>query len=245
MIVDVEAFRRDGFLILDNALDEHDIADVGAAVHDMEGLFDSDGELYDALAQTPAMYRIAGARKTQTVANRLLGRHAFEPLYCFTNRCRIDRPHDDRRTYGWHRETYYTIPRSRFVQTWAPLVEDVTVEMGAIEVCPGSHRAEDVAQEWREEAGRATQIIVDPAAVARYEPRAVPMRLGQMMFFDSRLFHRSGQNTSDRTRCTLIGMYHDPSAPGFRAPSVRFEYRGQTPREFFDLHHPQPVSEET
>ena len=32
-------------------------------------------------------------------------------LYGHTNRCRIDPPEDERRTYDWHQETFYTIPK--------------------------------------------------------------------------------------------------------------------------------------
>ncbi len=67
--------------------------------------------------------------------------------------------------------------------------------------------------------------VVSDAAVARYSPISVPMKLGTCMFFDSRLFHRSGVNTSTRTRYSGVGMYHDVDHPNFKPPAVRYEYR--------------------
>ena len=178
--------------------------------------------------------RLAGKRETADLVNVFLDRPRGEPLYGFTNRCLIAPPNDDRRTYGWHQEVFYTVPDSRFIQTWAPLVTDTTAENGTIEVCVGSHAEGVAVQSWHDEPDRARQIIVDPSVVAKYEQRVVPMKLGQMMFFDGHLFHRSGRNTSKETRYSLVGIYHDVDAPGFRVPSLTFNYRGKTPREAFD-----------
>lgn len=239
-MIDVSRFHRDGYLVVDGFFSGREIGDVSATVERLSGRFETDGEVYDCLAMTPQFLRIVAKRETQEIVNAILGRPSDRPLYCFTNRCRIDRPNDERRTYGWHQEVFYTIPDSRFVQTWAPMVRDTTVANGTIEVCPGSHIAGTAPQAWHDVAeGRAHQIIVDPREVAKYPARPVPMSLGAMMFFDSRLFHRSGRNTSNETRYSLVGMYHDPDHPGFRVPRVGFDYRGQTPRQSYD----QAVSE--
>lgn len=228
----LDRYARDGFVVIDDFFQPAELDGFAAAFRALPD-FGSIGEKYDACFQLPAFLRLVSKPWTEVTANRLLGRAPYAPLYCFTNRCRIDPPHDDRRTYGWHQEVFYTIPHGHFVQTWAPLIEDTTVANGTIEVCVGSHKAGIASQTWIDPEGRATQIIVDPALVGRYEQRAVPMKLGQMMFFDGRLFHRSGKNTSDRTRYSLVGMYHDVDAPGFRVPRLTFEYRGRTPREWF------------
>lgn len=229
-------FARDGFVVIDHFFTDTELFDFAWAFSRLPE-FESTGEKYDACAQMPEFLRIVAKRETSETVNLLLGRQTSSPLYCFTNRCRIDPPHDDRRTYGWHQEVFYTIPHGRFIQTWAPLIHDTTRENGTIEVCVGSHKEGVARQTWSEPEGKAAQIIVDADAVAKYPQIAIQMKLGQIMFFDGGLFHRSGRNTSGETRYSLVGMYHDVNAPGFRAPSVQFEYRGKTPRQAYDETH--------
>lgn len=187
-------------------------------------------ELYDIAAQCPSFLALVAQPTLTGAVNAALGRPAAAPLYGFTQRCRIDPPRDDRRTYGWHQEVYYTIPHSRFVQTWAPLFRPTTRANGTIEVCVGSHADGVAPQTWTTPgAGRATQILVEDATVQRFEPRVLEMAVGDLLLFSGYLFHRSGQNTSDHVRYALVGMYHDVEAPGFRCPTPRFDYRGDTP----------------
>lgn len=231
-----ERFSSDGFVVIDDFFSPDELSAFARAFAALPD-FESIGEKYDALCQMPEFLRLVSKEWTEATVNQLLGRPPLAPLYCFTNRCRIDPPHDDRRTYGWHQEVFYTIPHGRFIQTWAPLIHDTTIENGTIEVCIGSHREGIARQTWSESEGRAAQIIVDSDVVAKYRQMPVPMKLGQMMCFDGRLFHRSGKNTSQQTRYSLVGMYHDVDAPGFRVPRVHFEYRGKTPRQAYDELH--------
>lgn len=225
-------FHLDGYVIFDDFFSPAELTDFEWCLSQMPETDDLAAK-YDALSYTPAFLRLASSRKTSMMANVFLGRNPFEPLYCFSNRCLIQMPGDDSRTYGWHQEAFYSIPNSRFVQTWAPLVSDTTRENGTIEVCVGSHKGGIVKQYWTEQEGRATQIIVDDELVANYEQRVMEMKLGQMMFFDSRLIHRSGKNTSGKPRYSLVGMYH-AITPEFKAPKPRFEYRGSTPRDWYN-----------
>ena len=55
--------------------------------------------------------------------------------------------------------------------------------------------------------GRATQIIIDEKIVNKYEKVTLPIKVGDMLFFDGHLFHRSGNNlTKDDIRFSLVGM---------------------------------------
>ncbi len=235
-MIDLAAFDRDGFVIISDALHSYELEDFRYAIDELSGsrVGESLGELYDSVAMTPAFMRIASSIDIADVVNELLGNRVDTPLYMSANRCLMQPPHDDRHCYDWHQEVFYTIPESCAVQTWAPLVRDSTAEDGTIEVLVGSHREGIAHATWTDEDDHATQIIVNPEIVSKYEARQIPMRLGQCMFFDSRLVHRSGKNTSQHTRYSLVGLYHDVDAPGFRAPAIEYRYRGLTPREYFD-----------
>jgi len=192
------------------------------------------GDIYDTLAQAPEFLRIISKREVSAFANQLLGRSVGSPLYTFTCRCRIDPPLDTRRTYGWHQEVFYTIPESKIVQTWAPLVRNLGKREGTIEVKVGSHKAGIPRQSWEEPQGKALQILADPALLEPFPSKVVEMSLGQLLIFDGRLFHQSGSNTSDQVRYSLVGMYHDIDQPNFRPPAVSFSYKGKTPRQYYE-----------
>ncbi len=232
----MNAFERDGFEVEVNCFDPYDLEYFYDDLRRLESAFfgRNRGELYDAIHHLPTFLRLISSVEMRQRANYFLGSGINDPLYAHANRVLMQPPGDDSHAYGWHSERFYGIPNSRFVQTWFPLVEDATVELGTIEVAVGSHREMNPAQTWTEAPGRSTQIIVDPAVVAKYETRQVEMKLGSCLFFDGNLVHRSGKNTSNRTRYSGVGMYCDPGHAGFRAPAIEYRYRDLTPREYFD-----------
>ena len=188
--------------------------------------------IYDTIFQAPSFFRIIG-KKPLVDGVRLLMRDPNTPLYGFTNRCRIDPPKDERRTYGWHQEVFYTVPKGNYIQSWAPLIRDTTVGNGTIRVAVGSHKEGIAKQSWNEIEGRATQILVDNNVVDKYEQVSVEMEVGELLLFSGFLAHQSGQNTSDEHRYSLVGMYHDVSKLEFETPSLSFDYRGMTPEDYF------------
>lgn len=190
--------------------------------------------IYDTIFQSPSFFRILGNRETEGFIKDLLHIDASHALYGFTNRCRIDPPKDNRRTYGWHQEVFYTVPKSNYIQTWAPLIFDTTFENGTIEVAVGSHKEKIANQTWNELEGKATQILVDQDIVEKYEQRVVEMKVGEVLFFSGFLVHRSGSNISKQVRYSLVGMYHDVKHKPFVTPKLGFAFRGFSPREYFD-----------
>ena len=62
---------------------------------------------------------------------------------------------------GWHQEIFFTFPDTKFLQTWAPIMRDATLENGTIEICVGSIKEGIAKQTWNDTDGRATQILVD------------------------------------------------------------------------------------
>jgi ectoine hydroxylase-related dioxygenase (phytanoyl-CoA dioxygenase family) len=188
--------------------------------------------IYDTSAMLPAFLGIVRNARTIKIIQYLLGLET--PLYPYTNRIRIDPPSDNRRTYGWHQETFYTIPRSSFVQTWAPLIYDTRIANGTISVADGSHVEGIPKQTWTENPGGATQILIPDEIVNKYVEIPIEMNKGELLFFSGRLAHKSGNNISNRVRFSLVGMYHDISSEGFIAPSIEFSHKHEDPREYFE-----------
>ncbi len=193
------------------------------------------GELYDTVSYSSCFLKILSDSDIEDYSRSLLGLSKRNTIYSWTHRVRIDPPKDERRTYGWHQEIFYTIPETKFIQTWCPLIRDTTLENGTIEVCEGSHKEGIAKQTWNEINGRATQIIVNEDVVAKYKQKKIPMSKGEVLFFDPHMFHRSGHNsTKDEIRFSLVGMWNDTTNIKFRAPKPEFKSRTISAKEYFD-----------
>lgn len=188
--------------------------------------------VYDTLFMTPSFNRIAFDLQIESIIHLLTETNS--PLYALTTRCRIDQPEEKGRTYNWHQQVFYSIPESSFVQLWAPLIYPTTKENGTLWVAKGSHKHGVAEATWTEIPNGATQIIVKPSLVDKYEQMQVEMELGDLMVFSPMTFHKSGENKSAHVRFSMIGMYHSIASEGFIAPKPSFETRNLSPREHFD-----------
>lgn len=256
----IEAFDKDGFLIIPNYFIDEEIKafqdtlkEVIRANLDKNGLKVDEGmelddglllleeldhfyvaDIYDTVAKTLEFMRLITKKDTSSIINQLMKRKITAPLYTYTCRCRIDPPQDNRRTYGWHQEVFYSIPNSNFLQTWAPLVHNASKENGTIEVCIGSHAKGIAPQTWNEIEGRALQIIVDEEVANSYEQKVIEIDVGSLLIFDYRLFHRSGNNTSKKVRYSLVGMYHDATNPKFHSADIILKNKKIDSKDYFD-----------
>jgi hypothetical protein len=193
------------------------------------------GELYDTVSYSSSFLKLVSDSDIEEYVRSLLELSKRNTIYSWTHRVRIDAPKDERRTYGWHQEIFYTIPETKFIQTWCPLIRDTTIENGTIEVCEGSHKEGIAKQTWNEIEGRATQIIVNEEVVAKYKQKKIPMKKGEILFFDPHMFHRSGHNsTKDEVRFSLVGMWNDTTFLKFRAPRPEFKSRTFSAKDYFN-----------
>ena len=114
---------------------------------------------------------------------------------------RMDAPGDKRNIAGWHQEISYL--RNNGLVIWIPL-SDITPDLGPLQVCPKSHHEGELkVVQNKNLPGDASTVSVDevgPEYIAKYSIMDVEIKKGDVLFFDTELFHRSGVNTSNRMR---------------------------------------------
>ena len=141
---------------------------------------------------------------------------------------------DSKRTaYDWHQETFYTIPKSNYIQTWSPLIYPSTTENGTIEICPKSHLEGIPKQNWYQKKNKAIQILINKKIIEKYEPLSVNINPGDVLLFSGRLAHKSGRNLSNKVRFSLVGMYHDVNSKHFKSAKIKFIFRDLSPKKYF------------
>ena len=114
---------------------------------------------------------------------------------------RMDAPGDKRNIAGWHQEISYL--RNNGIVIWIPL-SDITPDLGPLQVCPKSHHEGELkVVQNKNLPGDVSTVSVDeinPEYIAKYSKMDIEIKKGDVLFFNTKLFHRSGVNTSNRIR---------------------------------------------
>jgi ectoine hydroxylase-related dioxygenase (phytanoyl-CoA dioxygenase family) len=195
-----ELLQRDGYVILERAIDRVAIEALIAALAPFEanrpmGRNDFEGQ------RSQRVYSLAGKgapflgliEHPDVLA--LLDR-ALLPNYLLSTAQSI-RLHPGETAQAWHTDDgFYLSPRPHarplgVSVIWA--IEDFTADNGATEVIPGSHR-------WGAEFPDAHASGAVPAV----------MPAGSALVFDAALFHRGGENRASGTRLAISPQYCQP-----------------------------------
>tara|TARA_B110000196_G_scaffold111291_1_gene96602 strand:+ start:1571 stop:2398 length:828 start_codon:yes stop_codon:yes gene_type:complete len=191
-------------------------------------------DIYDTIYQTSQFLRITSKKEISQNINQIMGRELDDPLYIDQSRCRIDTPFDPHmKKCGWHQEVFYYVPKSEFVQIWAPLIHDAKIENGAVEVCVGSHNKIAKQSNVKRE-NEKYPFIVDELDVLKYEKQVMEIKLGQLLIFSSKLIHRSGNNISKKVRYSLVGINHNLDNKFFSPPKFVEADRQEKFEKYYD-----------
>jgi ectoine hydroxylase-related dioxygenase (phytanoyl-CoA dioxygenase family) len=200
----VESIQRDGYAILERAIDRAACAELVAALAPFEhdrpmGRNAFEGRrshrVYSLAGKGPAFRALAEQPDVLAVLDRVLLAN-----YLLSTEQSI-RLHPGEAAQTWHTDDgFYLTPRPHprtlaVTVIWA--IEDFTADNGATELIPGSHRWADQHPDDR----------ADDHATA---PVAAIMPAGSALVFDAALWHRGGHNRSPGTRLAISPQYCQP-----------------------------------
>ena len=122
----------------------------------------------------------------------------------------------------WHQDFPYwegANPHAATIATAMLFLDDATLENGALQVLPGSHRR----GKWQTRADTDSfgNLEMDPATLAGAKPVAVEVPAGSVVYFGAFLVHMSLPNTSERDRRSLLFSYQPDGHP-HSIESMRF-----------------------
>ncbi len=194
----LEAFRRDGYVILEGLLGRDEVAEIRAALAPFEarcptGRNNFEGErtqrVYSLAGKGLVFMRLAEQPRVAALLDALL-----LPNWLLSNLQSI-RIHPGETAQPWHTDdAFYLLPRPRgllAVSTiWA--IEDFTDDNGATELVPGSHA-------WRDERPDPTTSTI-----------RARMPAGSVVLFDGATWHRGRDNRSSATRLAISPQYCQP-----------------------------------
>ena len=194
------ALQRDGYVILEQALDGPAIDELVAALAPFEAARPMGRNAFEG-ERSQRVYSLAGKGEAFL---RLIEHPDVVALLdavlmpnCLLSTAQSIRLHPGETAQPWHTDdAFYPSPRPHarplaLSVIWA--IEDFAVDNGATEVIPGSHL-------W----GMETPDARD------FRPMPAVMPAGSAIVFDGALWHRGGQNRSSRTRLAISPQYCQP-----------------------------------
>jgi ectoine hydroxylase-related dioxygenase (phytanoyl-CoA dioxygenase family) len=197
---DVDTFQRDGFVIIERALERDAIDEIVRALAPYEaerpmGRSAFEGlqsqRVYSLAGKGEAFWRLAEEPRVLALIDRLL-----MPNFLLSTMQSI-RLHPGEQAQAWHTDdAFYFAPRPHALPCaisviWA--IEDFTEDNGATQVIPGSHR-------WG----------LDHPDDHDYDVHVAAMPAGSAIVFDAALWHRGGENRTSKTRLAISPQYCQP-----------------------------------
>ena len=179
---------------------------------------ESFGAIYDSLKTSLTLTQLITDNKVVDFVAKFLKIKPSD-LSISEPMCRLDVPNDKRNTLDWHQERSF-FPQNRNglngLVCWIPLT-DITEEMGPMHISPRSHAEGQLklSNRTKKNTSYTTQIPVPEEFVSKYEDLAVRANAGDAVFFNMLLFHRSGQNISNKIRLATQGRFHTSTADDF------------------------------
>lgn len=173
------------------------------------------GEVYDAVKQIPAFMRFLAHPYLSDLVCQI--RETTTPgIAAQGYGIRIDNPNEERFRSPWHQDYTSHLRSKDGLVFWSPLAA-VQEDMGAVEFCLGSHklgavRVYDHDPNQPDKKGAYGMVLEnEEQTIAKFETTAPLTSPGDLVIIDYTTIHRSGFNTSDRSRWSMQIRYFNYS----------------------------------
>ena len=241
----VEAFREQGFLVVEGLLSDEDVEAVRSdAVKLCRGEYKSENlhPVPNAESDTAALSRYLCIHQPHHISpvmreylahpavSRALARLVAPDVKCMQSMLFIKPPGFPGQ--AWHQDEVYIPTRDRSLTGAWYALDDATVENGCMWVLPGSHRNGYLYPQRLH--GRPEEFDSARESYGFDDREEIPVacRAGAVVFFNGYLLHRSRKNRSDRFRRVLVNHYMNAYSllPWHRPPEdgrmALADYRG-------------------
>lgn len=199
-----KAFKQKGYVVLD-LLSEQDVAKLMGFYKEYRGLHE-DGfcasVLTDDLAARNKIHETVGS----CFEERLLP--VLHDYQIVIGSYAVKEPDNDYSKVHLHQDlSFVDESTGTGISLWCPLV-DVNDENGCLRVLPGSHLVNSV---YREPCSLPYEDLAD--LIDKHYLVSLPMKAGQALFMDNRLFHASESNHGKQARVIAAGIATPRESP--------------------------------
>lgn len=182
---------------------------------------DTPRRLLNAYTRFPALRPLVTSAEVARQLRAVMGTERVQLSQCHHNCVMTKAPGFSSATL-WHQDIrYWAFERPELVSLWMAL-GDETVENGALQVIPGTHREAFASERLDEARFLRPELPENQALIANARP--VELAKGDVLLFHCRAFHAAGRNHTDRVKLSCVFTYHaadNRPLPGSR--SARYE----------------------
>ena len=128
----------------------------------------------------------------------------------------VNIPSNDERKYTWHSEQNWYPKRRNFLNIWCPIIEDRISDNSMAVMC-GSHQkdwfyfSEYTGYDGKFDATANVQYEIPSSFLSEYTEEVPKVKIGQGLFFNGKLVHRSLDNKTGVPFFTIVFRVFDYS----------------------------------
>ena len=176
--------------------------------------------LYQFLRCSSLVMEIVSNHKISSIVEELLGLRPYDSIYIPYQVVRMDPPRDNRFTYEWHQESYYSMFGADQVQLWMPMMCPATIANGTMSILMGSHLRGEVKHCLKKTPGGHEQKCIKKDLTKWPDGEYfASLNVGQVVLFHPHAIHRSNENRSKEVRFSLVAAYSNPYDSRFKITS--------------------------
>ena len=165
--------------------------------------------IYDLMQKNICLDFFCSQNKLANYAANFLNIKKDEMM--MTSQFRMDTPTDKRNIYDWHQDSAYDklnhIPKNGVV-LWMPLI-NTNKKNGTILVKPKSQKENNVyVLKKKLKKFISPQLTVPNSYLKKYKSKDIPVKTGDCLAIYPNLFHKSGDNRSNKIRFTILSRFN-------------------------------------
>ena len=183
---------------------------------------------YDCVQSSLSLTRLLTSKNLVKCVSDILEVDVCE-LSSSTLECRIDVPNDTRNLANWHQDFSYfnhNLLGLKTLTCWAPLVK-LSSKSGYLQVYKKSHlegmASSGLNEKWNKprDVNDNDNLFTEQLSIKKnvnlnkYKIESVKVELGDVLFFNMFLIHRSGINMSNKIRFSAQNRFHMATSKDF------------------------------
>jgi len=177
------------------------------------------GAMYDSIQISNQFKKIIFNCNLDLIAQKFL-KTSCENFNLREIQLRMDFPNDTRNSYGWHQDNaydQYNLYSKNGAVLWIPLIK-TTKKNGTLIVKVGSENSSFKCSKKISKGTKFTseQILVEKKFLKKYRSKSVDCPKNAALTTYCGIFHKSGNNTSNVIRFTIVARYNNQFSKDFK-----------------------------
>ena len=174
--------------------------------------------MYNSIQVSNELQRILFDSNLDLIAKKFL-KIKIDDLLVRGMLLRMDFPFDTRNSYGWHQDNAYdryNLRSNNGAVLWIPLI-DTNKKNGTLIIKVGSQDSTFNCSEKVKKTSKYTseQILVKKNFLKKYKSKSVNVKKNSALTTYCGIFHKSGVNTSEQIRFTIVVRYNNQFSKDF------------------------------